>query len=94
MQVIVKQRQSLPDITLQECGELQEALVLSKTNNLGLTEDLSTGDTLFYPVKRDITSVLSAKKVYPATAISKEDEELVPYGGVNFMAVEMDFIVS
>ena len=35
-----------------------------------------------------------ARGVRPATDISAEDLACVPYGGIGFMGIEIDFIVS
>ncbi|MCD8177317.1 MAG: hypothetical protein LUE98_07795 [Tannerellaceae bacterium] len=94
MQVTIKKRQSLLDIAVQEMGSLEEALSLSIENDLSVSEDLEEGRPIEYRGKHTITGVLSAKGVRPATAVSEEDQALVPYGGIGYMSIEVDFIVS
>lgn len=85
-------------MALQECGSFEAAFALAGRNGLALTDDLSAGQELevapeFVTDKQVVVS-LAAQDVKPATAVSVEDEALVPCGGIGFMGIEIDFIVS
>lgn len=88
----VLNRQSLLDIALQETGSVEQALSIAKLNNIPLTDDVDAGALLEVPVV-DQNSVLKYYKlneVMPASAISLD----IPTGGINYMAVQIDFVVS
>ncbi len=78
MRSTIHSRQSLLDIAVQECGSVEAAFALSERNGIALTDDLA----------------LAAMGVKPATAVSAEDAALVPWGGIGFMGIEIDFIVK
>lgn len=85
-------------MALQECGSFEAALALAEANGFALTDDLAAGKKLevapeFVTDKR-IVEALAARGAKPATAVSAEDEALVPWGGIGFMGIEIDFIVS
>lgn len=98
MRSTIHNRQSLLDIAVQECGSFEAAFALSERNGIALTDDLSAGQELeIAPEDVDnkrIVAALAAQDVRPATAISAEDTVLVPWGGIGFMGIEIDFIVS
>lgn len=85
-------------MAIQECGSFEAAFALSERNGIALTEDLSVGQELEVTpedmVNKRIVAALAAQGVKPATAVSAEDAMLVPWGGIGFMGIEIDFIVS
>lgn len=98
MRSIVHSRQSLLDITIQECGSFEAAFTLAERNGLAVTDELAVGQAVeFAPEdisKKQVVASLAAQGVKPATAISEQDAALVPWGGIGFMGLEIDFIVS
>lgn len=98
MRSIVHSRQSLPDITIQECGSFEAAFAIAERNGVAVTDDLTVGQSVeFAPediAKKQVVANLAARGVKPATAISEQDAALVPWGGIGFMGIEIDFIVS
>lgn len=85
-------------MAVQECGSFEAAFALCERNGIALTDDLAVGRELkIVPEdigRKRIVAALAAQDVKPATAISAEDAALVPWGGIGFMGIEIDFIVS
>nr|DAR27470.1 MAG TPA: hypothetical protein [Caudoviricetes sp.] len=98
MRVTIHSRQSFLDIALQECGSFEAAYTLAERNGLSMTDDLTVGQELeFQPAditRKNIVAALAAYRVKPATAIRPEERALLPWGGINYMGVEIDFVVS
>lgn len=98
MRIIVHNRQSLPDMALQECGTFEAAFALAERNSLALTEELTAGQELEiapeHVIGKQVVVSLATQGVKPATAITEQDAALVPWGGIGFMGIEFDFIVS
>lgn len=98
MRSTIHNRQSLLDMAVQECGSFEAAFALSERNDIALTDDLAVGRELKIAPedidRKRIVIALAAQNVKPATAISAEDAALVPWGGIGFMGIEIDFIVS
>nr|DAT95359.1 MAG TPA: hypothetical protein [Caudoviricetes sp.] len=96
MEVKAKYRQSLLDMAVQTAGSVEAAFRLSAANDIGITETLEDGQVIHtVPVENaDTVRRYEALDIRPATEISPEDMELAPYGGIGFMGIEIDFIVS
>ena len=98
MEVIAKVRQSLLDIALQETGNADKALQIAIANNMSATNKLAAGDVLNIPdsieKNMDVLEVYREKCVSPATAPTTQQEALNPSGGIGYMSIEIDFIVS
>ena len=84
MQTTTRNNQTLLDIAVQECG-------------LALTDELNTGQKLDIVMtttrEESVVQELAADRIKPATAPSAEETEMVPYGGIGFMGIEIDFVV-
>ena len=86
MRSTIHSRQSLLDIAVQECGSVEAAFALSERNGIALTDDLAAGQEL------EVTPEdMGKKRIVTALAA---DAALVPWGGLGFMGVEIDFIVK
>ena len=98
MQSTVRNNQTLLDVAVQECGNVESAFEIAERNDLALTDELQTGQTLDIPVttpsSETVAQDLAAEGVKPATAPSPEDIEMAPYGGIGYMGIEVDFVVS
>lgn len=96
MEVKVKDRQSLLDIALQTAGSLDALFDLAVTNNVGITDAIPAGMPL------ETATVIIPEVVYryrvegvkPATALDAEDRSLLLREGINYMGIEIDFVVS
>lgn len=97
MQVTALNKQSLPDLAIQEFGFLEPILAMSVKNDMPVTSDLSVGQVIEYDVgstDRKIVEYLKARNAKPATAISRADAANAPFKGIGYMAIERDFIVK
>ena len=94
----VKAGQSIFDIALQATGNADYALPIALSNGLCLTEQLTPGIILeipsdIYP-EREVLQVYREKNILPATATTAQQEAINPFGGIGYMGIEIDFIVS
>lgn len=98
MQVTVHNKQSILDVSIQECGIFESVFAIAKRNGIAITDDLSVGQSLEFAsediIKKDVVGVFSTQGIKPATAISDRDLALVPWCGINFMSIEIDFKVD
>ena len=106
MEVKVKDRQSLLDMAVQTAGSTEaafrlceyntESTVFRHTNDLGITDTLQDGQVLDTVPAENAETVrrYSAQNIEPATALSAEEMATLAQEGINFMGVEIDFIVS
>lgn len=96
MRVKPLDRQSVIDVAIQTSGSVEAAFALSAKNDISISEAIAPGMELetVEPADKLVLSRHEARQVQPATEVSPRDLELVPYGGINFMGIEIDFIVS
>lgn len=88
--------QTLFDIAIQTSGSIEAVLEIAAANDISVTDDLEPGKELEVPrvVNQTIADYFRVNGITPATAVRKEDQENAPYGGIDFMGIEIDFIVS
>ncbi|MDY3979018.1 MAG: hypothetical protein SOZ00_03260 [Tidjanibacter sp.] len=96
MKTEAQDRQSIIDIALQTSGDVSAALDLAIANDLNITDDLVLGATLstVEVVNRGVVNRYNEKGITPATDISEEDSNNAPFGGIGYMGIELDFMVS
>ncbi len=96
MSVQVKNRQSLPDIALQEGGSMDAVVNLAIRNDVAISTTLEHETFLKKPVVSDqqTARLYALRKITPATDLTAEDLEAAPFGGIGYMGIEIDFIVS
>lgn len=94
--VKVKRNQSLFDIAMQHVGCTEAAIDIAILNDMSLTDDLSVDQLLEIPsVKnKQVVNYYSVRGIFPATAVTLADESGTKLGGIGYMAVKVDFIVS
>jgi hypothetical protein len=88
------ENQTMLDIALQYCGDADGALETAIANGLSLTDSLSPGQTLTLPeipANRAVASYYGVNGIKPATGTTQDD---TPPGGISFMGIQIDFIVS
>lgn len=76
MNVIVKARQTLADIAIQEYGDLRAVVVIAAENDLSVTDDIKPGIVLKCPeiiYNRYLQRYVSVNNISPATAIGSGD---------------------
>lgn len=96
MKTKVQDRQSLIDVALQTSGDVSAAVDLANENDRNITDDLAIGAELNTAqiVDRNIVNRYAEKGIIPTTAISEQDEDNAPFGGIGYMGIELDFMVS
>ena len=96
MEVKVKDRQSLLDMAVQTAGSMEAAFDLAAANGVSLTDILVDGQVLDTVATKHADTVrrYSTQGIQPATALSKEEMAVLAQEGINFMGIEIDFIVS
>lgn len=99
MIVTVLHNQSLLDLALQHTGTIESVFELAKDNALNITDDVQAGTPLYLGeglgVRNEILSYYTAKNLQPATAFSKEDEQVFErLEGISIWAINLDFVVS
>lgn len=92
----VSEKQSLFDVAIQKGGSLETMVELALINGISITEDLSPGQHLDLPevVNSDIATYFSNKGIVPETTIYESDELTPVLEGIDYWAIEVDFIVS
>ena len=93
MKSTVLDRQSLFDIAVQESGSASAAFDLALENDLSLTDNLEVGEPVasVETQNKPVSDYYNNRQLKPATGITEEQERI---GGINFMGIEIDFIVS
>ncbi|MBD5240578.1 MAG: hypothetical protein HDS59_00615 [Barnesiella sp.] len=99
MKATAKERQTLLDIALLTGGHIETVFALAEANGMSITDRLEDGRILTVPEPGEggdtrTVELYKAHKVEPATEVSSDDMSACPYGGIGFMGIEIDFIVS
>ena len=99
MTVAALHNQSLLDLALQHTGTIESVFELAEANSLNITDDVQAGAPLYLGeglgVRNEILSYYTAKNLQPATAFTKEDEQVFErLEGISIWAINLDFIVS
>jgi hypothetical protein len=88
--------QTVLDIAMQYCGDTGKSLEICLLNNISITEDLVPGTVLKMPDvvidKEKIVREFADRLIVPAS--KDEEEEQTVQGGIGFMAIEDDFIIT
>ena len=99
MTITVLHNQSLLDLALQHTGTIESIFEFAEANSLNITDDVVAGRTLVLSAEtftnKDILSYYTAKKLQPATAFTKADEQVFErLEGISIWAINLDFVVS
>ena len=99
MEITVLHNQSLLDLALQHTGTIESVFELAEANALNITDDVQASKILALSVEvftnKDILAYYTAKKLQPATAFTKEDEQVFErQEGISIWAINLDFIVT
>ena len=88
--VIIAQGQSLMDFTNKHCGSLDRLIEVALVNGLAITDHPKAGTELLVPdVQTDVTKYFITNGIVPAAAHESSEPD-----GINYMAVEVDFIIQ
>ena len=99
MTITVLHNQSLLDVALQHTGTIESVFEFAKANTINITDDVQAGKTLVLPAEaftnKDILGYYTAKNLQPATAFSKEDEQVFErLEGISIWAINLDFVIT
>jgi hypothetical protein len=88
-------RQSLADIAIQYCGDASAAYAIAELNDISVTNELNAGDELILPdaINSNLVNYYSNNGIVPATMVT-DDDMSADDGGLGYMALGFDFIVS
>ena len=97
--ITVLHNQSLLDLALQHTGTIESVFEFAEANALNITDDVQAGAPLYLGeglgVRNEILSYYTAKNLQPATAFTKEDEQVFErLEGISIWAINLDFVVS
>lgn len=93
--VKVLNRQSLIDVALQTSGAMAAVFELALRNGIAITDDVSGMELVTVKSADKLVSRRYAEtNLHPATALSREEMESLPLGGIGYMGIEIDFIIS
>lgn len=87
--------QTLLDIAIVTAGGLEALVDMAAANGIAVTDDLAAGQEIALAEvrRRSVVQQFAAGSSQPATAMIEEEEQLLP-GGIGYMAVGVDFVVS
>lgn len=100
MKAIILHNQSLLDLAIQHTGTAENAFDLALQNNRSITDDLEAGESIeltAYGIQqnKDILSYYQSKNIQPATGINYQSSTINDKPqGIDYWAIQMDFIVS
>lgn len=93
--ILAKDRQTLLDLQLIACGSLDGIIDTCARNDLSITEELADGQEIDVvgTVNKKVVVMYGNKGYQPATAISGVGAG-IKYGGIGYMAIGVDFVIS
>ena len=99
MTITALHNQSLLDLALQHTGTIESVFEFAEANSLNITDDVQAGTPLYLGeglgVRNEILAYYTTKNLQPATAFSKEDEQVFErLEGISIWAINLDFVVS
>ncbi len=91
---IAKELQTLCDVAVVATGGFEGVFALALLNDVGLTDRLNSGQLLGYEsiVDEDNVRELNTRRARPATSIRNPANDVDD--GIDFWAIEVDFVVS
>lgn len=93
MEAVSTYRQSILDIAIQHLGDAQRAFDIALANGHGIADDIEPGDRLTLDEaqrNRRMVQYYTVNALMPATSLDVVTLE----GGINFMGIQIDFVVS
>jgi hypothetical protein len=92
----VQEGQSFVDMAMLACGEATAAFELALLNGVSFTDDQVADSEIMTPgiYRKDVAAYYSNNAIIPATGITTVAENALIEEGVEFWAIEYDFVVS
>ncbi len=92
MKIIIEPGQNILDLLLREQGSIEGLFEFATQNEITITEECPPGTKLKVEAQNNAaTNYYKLKRVNPATNKTNTTEIL---GGINYMGLELDFIIS
>ena len=90
----VSYNQSLFDISVQECGSIEDVFDIAKQNGLSITDSSDIASLIVVPdaIEKQIADYYKAKRLNPATDIAETNNIVLE--GIDYWALEVDFVVQ
>lgn len=90
--IVANSRQTTTDLVLESYGSIERLNEFARENNIAITDDLTTGQELEFneqdPEDKETKSYLNRNNIHPAS----QGEAI--QGGIGYMQIETNFIVS
>jgi hypothetical protein len=89
----IKDEQCLVDIAMQESGAVDAVVSLAMLNDVEITKDFSAGESVVLGgvLNTRVSAVFKDNGLFPAS--NTVSDEIEP-GGIGYMIIALDFIVS
>ncbi|MBS2100716.1 LysM peptidoglycan-binding domain-containing protein [Carboxylicivirga linearis] len=96
-QAVAEPYQNMFDLALQLYGSLQGVFQLAKDNDKDMTSEINPGEILKGrkdPIDKLVYEFYKGRGIKPATGLTSEESADIKPEGIEFWAIEFDFIVS
>jgi hypothetical protein len=97
-EVEILKGQTFADIAIQETGILESLISIAIINKISVTEKLLPGSKIIIDdkdIENKMHNLILRDNIIPATAFGFGlDQQEPEIGGIEFMGIEIDFIVS
>lgn len=92
--VTTQEGQNLMDLAIQHLGDQSGVFDLAMKNDVSMTDPVAPGTKLDLPdvIDNQVTGYFAEKQLFPAT--NNAESEILTVGGIGYMGIEIDFIVS
>ncbi|WP_165020141.1 hypothetical protein [Dysgonomonas sp. ZJ279] len=93
METIVLEGQSLFDVAIQECGSVEGAFALAVANNVSISNELPSSESLTKTAitAKRVVDYYNQKELKPATWSTAKEAKLT---GIGYMTIEENFTVK
>lgn len=96
MEVKVLEDQSLFDLAVQACGSVESVFDVASLNGMAITDILIPGSAISVPDFRNlsVSEYYRLRRLRPATDITTENMDQLRDEGIDYWALEVDFVVQ
>jgi hypothetical protein len=95
-EIRVSEKQSLFDIAVEKCGSAEAVFAIAELNDLAITDAMIAGQTLLVsePTNKAIADYYQTRGLKPATDATTAAMDELRNEGVDYWALEVDFVVQ
>lgn len=93
---IVEPGQNTFDMAVQLYGGIEGLFDMATKNGLSITDDINSGTQVLAnaPIDKNMRAILKSLEIKPATAVNAEEAAVITPEGIDYWAIEVDFIIS